>query len=222
MKDLTGKRFGKLIVIGKTEHRISGSVAWLCKCDCGNKTKVSTRDLNRGAVKSCGCLKKERYDIVGKQFGELTVIKRESYGPHASFLCKCSCGNTVSVRGDSLRRGKTVSCGCLKSTPQKAKQLKDSRHIVDHTSNVFFKGTVSKNSITGINGVTVVKGKYRAYIGYKNKIYHLVTSNDLSIAKQARVEAEKAVKNGTFEEWISVLKEERRQKGNEKNNRFDR
>lgn len=93
---------------------------------------------------------------------------------------------------------------------------------MDHTSNVFFKGTVSKNSITGINGVTVVRGKYRAYIGYKNKIYHLVTSNDLSIAKQARVEAEKAVKNGTFEEWISVLKKERRQKGNEKNNRFDR
>lgn len=93
---------------------------------------------------------------------------------------------------------------------------------MDHTSNVFFKGTVSKNSITGINGVTVVKGKYRGYIGYKNKIYHLVTSNDLSIAKQARVEAEKAVKNGTFEEWISALKEERRQKGNEKNNRFDR
>lgn len=222
MKDLTGKRFGKLVVIEKTEHRISGSVAWLCKCDCGNKIEVSTRDLNRSAVKSCGCLKKERYDIVGKRFGELTVIKRESYGTHASFLCKCSCGNAVSVRGDSLRRGKTVSCGCLKSTPQKAKQLKDSRHIVDHTSDVFFKGTVSKNSTTGINGVTIVKGRYRAYIGYKNKTYLLITTDDLSIAKQARAEAENAVKNGTFEKWIYELREERKGRVNEKNNRSDR
>ena len=103
---LIGKRFGKLTVTSKTDHSIHGSVAWLCKCDCGNSIEVSTRDLNRGAVKSCGCLKKERRNLVGRRFGRLTVIKKETYGSHSTYLCKCDCGNILSVRGDSLQSGK--------------------------------------------------------------------------------------------------------------------
>lgn len=30
-----------------------------------------------------------------------------------SFLCKCDCGNIVSVRGQNLLSGSTKSCGCL-------------------------------------------------------------------------------------------------------------
>ena len=95
--NLVGNRFGKLTVISKTDHCIHGSVAWLCKCDCGNSIEVSTRDLNRGAVKSCGCLKKERCNLVGRRFGRLTVIKKESYGSHSIYLCKCDCGNIVDL-----------------------------------------------------------------------------------------------------------------------------
>ena len=58
--DLTGKRFGRLIVIEISEERRSnGSCKWLCKCDCGNEKVIVGDYLKRGDVKSCGCLRTE-------------------------------------------------------------------------------------------------------------------------------------------------------------------
>jgi hypothetical protein len=52
-KDLTGKKFGKLIVI---EYAYSkGYAYWRCKCDCGNENIVRSSHLLLGAVKTCGC-----------------------------------------------------------------------------------------------------------------------------------------------------------------------
>ena len=147
--------------------------------------------------------RKERYSIVGQRFGKLTVLAAVSSGSHRKFLCQCDCGAEIIVRGDSLRSGKTVSCGCAKKSAEKAKQLERGRKIKDHTSSVFFKNTVSKNSRTGINGVTKLKnGKYRAYVGYKNKTYSLIEDYDISVAKAARAEADKAIKDGVFDDWI--------------------
>lgn len=55
-KDLTGQRFGKLIVIKKMENDKDNKIKWLCKCDCGNIAIVSGKDLQRAHTKSCGCL----------------------------------------------------------------------------------------------------------------------------------------------------------------------
>ena len=55
-KDLTGKRFGRLTVIGKGD-RLRKSLRWNCFCDCGNSIMVPTEALNIGKSKSCGCLK---------------------------------------------------------------------------------------------------------------------------------------------------------------------
>lgn len=57
--DLTGKRFGRLTVINEEQIRLGGSVVWLCKCDCGNYTKVRANHLKRGGVVSCGCYNRE-------------------------------------------------------------------------------------------------------------------------------------------------------------------
>lgn len=67
-KDLTGQRFGRLIVICESEpyyppnsnkrHRM-----WLCQCDCGNVIKTDQGGLLNGGAKSCSCLRKEN---VGK------------------------------------------------------------------------------------------------------------------------------------------------------------
>lgn len=54
--DLTGKRFGSLVVIGRTENR-NRTVMWECRCDCGNTTKVDTHSLTSGHTCSCGCAK---------------------------------------------------------------------------------------------------------------------------------------------------------------------
>jgi len=57
--DLTNKRFGKLIVIGRAEPEKYKKSCWICLCDCGNKTTVRGSHLISGTTKSCGCLRRE-------------------------------------------------------------------------------------------------------------------------------------------------------------------
>lgn len=57
--DLTGQRFGRLVVnkhVGKNKH---GKYIWLCKCDCGKEKVVIGSNLKNGNTKSCGCITKE-------------------------------------------------------------------------------------------------------------------------------------------------------------------
>lgn len=59
--DLTGQRFGRLVVMGKAanEAETDHHAMWKCRCDCGKETAVRGTLLRRGSVKSCGCLSKE-------------------------------------------------------------------------------------------------------------------------------------------------------------------
>ena len=58
--DLTGQRFGRLVVIRETGRSKDRQIMWLCKCDCGEETVIRSRDLRRGNTQSCGCLQRER------------------------------------------------------------------------------------------------------------------------------------------------------------------
>ena len=55
MKDITGERFGKLVVVSRAANNRRGNAMWNCVCDCGNKSIASGQNLRSGAVKSCGC-----------------------------------------------------------------------------------------------------------------------------------------------------------------------
>lgn len=57
--DLTGKRFGRLVVIGRDDKK-ARKVYYYCKCDCGNIKSVRSDSLIAGLIRSCGCLKKEQ------------------------------------------------------------------------------------------------------------------------------------------------------------------
>lgn len=50
-----GVRYGHLVVLAPTERRESGSVVWLCVCDCGREHHVAGIKLTAGSVSSCGC-----------------------------------------------------------------------------------------------------------------------------------------------------------------------
>lgn len=59
--NLTGQRFGRLVVIKEAGRSSDGRVRWLCKCDCGNYTSTpSTKTLRNGTCRSCGCIEKEK------------------------------------------------------------------------------------------------------------------------------------------------------------------
>lgn len=124
--DLTGKRFGELIVLHRTtqeEHpHPQGQgyhVIWTCLCDCGKISYVQSGDLKNGHVKSCG--HNFLIDLTGKRFGRLTVLRKvpyeeQKYNTDQSPIweCKCDCGKIIIVLGKSLKSGTTRSCGCLR------------------------------------------------------------------------------------------------------------
>lgn len=56
--DLTGERFGRLVVNRRTGTK-SGHALWLCTCDCGKETETTITDLRSMGTRSCGCLRKE-------------------------------------------------------------------------------------------------------------------------------------------------------------------
>ena len=56
--DLTGQRFGRLVVIG-VDDRNTRKTYYYCQCDCGTVKSIRSDGLLSGAVQSCGCLHKE-------------------------------------------------------------------------------------------------------------------------------------------------------------------
>lgn len=111
--DLTGKRFGKLVVLNENPIRKNQKIQWDCICDCGNLTTVKGQCLKNGETKSCGCLNTESPNELGKTYGKWRVIKKApSKSRKGYWTCECECGNIVDVLAQNLRNGTSTSCGC--------------------------------------------------------------------------------------------------------------
>ncbi len=129
LKDLTGQRFGKLIVLELDQEKSTPKRKfWKCQCDCGNIKSIRSDSLTskKAPTVSCGCYNKERlqetkhikYDIQGKRFGKLIAIKpteRRNTQNKTIWYCTCDCGGFAEVLRDDLLRGHTTSCGCNRS-----------------------------------------------------------------------------------------------------------
>ena len=69
-------------------------------------------------------------DLTGKRFGRLTVLEigKPRYQPSGTkrifCKCQCDCGKIKEIEGQSLRDGKTTSCGCYRSEHNREFQLK--------------------------------------------------------------------------------------------------
>jgi len=84
--DLTGKRFGRLVILNKSIQRGNkGQIKWDCICDCGNYHTVTGESLRSGRSKSCGCLRKEyippnkkedRFEFLRMRLYKNIIIKR--------------------------------------------------------------------------------------------------------------------------------------------------
>lgn len=90
MKDLSGLRFGRLLVISPTEKRKQNCVIWCCRCDCGNFYEVSSSLLQSGHVSSCGCLGRSKGE---SRIEELLQLANQTYEREKSFEdCRSSAG----------------------------------------------------------------------------------------------------------------------------------
>lgn len=57
--DLTGKSFGRLVVLKRALDDKRIGTFWLCQCSCGNRKNIRGGDLKNGRTRSCGCLLRE-------------------------------------------------------------------------------------------------------------------------------------------------------------------
>ncbi|QJD54528.1 exonuclease [Sphingomonas phage Kharn] len=132
--NMTGKRYGKLVVVKEHAWKDKKPDArWDCLCDCGNSVVYRGASLRGGRAKSCGCerLAKHRAtykakaiennkDRIGLRFGALTIIEFAGNVPGeggALFKCKCDCGNVKTIKWTNLAyvERPITSCGCMKS-----------------------------------------------------------------------------------------------------------
>lgn len=114
--DLTGNRYGKLVVLSQADPIIHGDHskrrAWLCRCDCGKEVIKAEDNMVSGHTRSCGCLRGHGFH--GRKFGMLTVLSRANTGGSMRYWnCRCDCGNEITVSQDDLYWGTATSCGCL-------------------------------------------------------------------------------------------------------------
>ena len=112
--DITGQRFGRLVVLKREGSSKDGKATWLCQCDCGSKPiTISGKRLRTKSAptRSCGCLKIERSqnkkeNLYGQVFDALTALE---YVPGSGddvgkWKYKCECGLTVEMKASTLKK----------------------------------------------------------------------------------------------------------------------
>lgn len=97
-RDLTGLRYGRLVVIAFVGVSGPRRTLWLCQCDCGNQKTTTTRCLNSGYTQSCGCLLHDRLIETKTKHGHRGPFGHPSPSPTyrtwASMIQRCINQNT--------------------------------------------------------------------------------------------------------------------------------
>ncbi len=111
--NISGEKFA-MLTVAECMGRRKGGTFWKCVCDCGGTITTRLDSLRDGVTRSCGCL--SAASLVGQTFGRLTVIRRNGTLPKrgALWLCQCQCGSIRTINSNSLLKGNSRSCGCLK------------------------------------------------------------------------------------------------------------
>jgi len=116
-------------------------------------------------------------DETGNTYGRLTAV--EHLGGHpAKWRCDCECGNKAIVRGDSLRKGLTKSCGCLQK--EVAAAIAKSRAVYEGETS--YEKHIHKNyGLTPEKHLAMqeaqdyscaICGKHEDELGYKLRVDH--------------------------------------------------
>lgn len=84
--DLTGRKYGRLLVLSLCKERQSRSRAYLCRCECGSYKIILRSNIKNGHTKSCGCLSRETTSKLNKTHGK---SKSKLYGIWKAMLDRC-------------------------------------------------------------------------------------------------------------------------------------
>lgn len=89
--ELSGRRFGRWIVLKRAENSRFGYPQWLCRCICGTEKTILGGPLRSSRSESCGCLSTE-----------LLARRSRKPGGYAAATVAWS-----RIRGNARRRGIT-------------------------------------------------------------------------------------------------------------------
>lgn len=206
--DLTGKRYGYLVVLEKSQPYIAPNgkphITWLCKCDCGNKKIIQGRRLTEGHDKSCGCMKYDRgfnetreegdtlYIKVGEQ--EVMIDKEDLHKIYPSKVDISVYGYALCKRGKRLHR---VILDCPKGyevdhiNHNKLDNRKCNLRIVTRSENQMNKVITSN---TGEYGISLCQnGRYlvrinQKFIGIKKTLEEAITIRDNALEGTKQLE----------------------------------
>ena len=100
--DLTGRRFGRLVV----QHRVGvkSPVYWRCVCDCGGETTTQGGRLKNGNTVSCGCYARERTSQRSIKHGKHSTPEYKSWQQLKERCLNPNCKN----RANYMDRGITI------------------------------------------------------------------------------------------------------------------
>lgn len=200
--DLTGKKFGRWIVL-KKKGIIHERPAWLCLCECGTVKVIQGGSLRGGYTKSCGCIQKET--VTTHNMSKSTIYSTwvcmlqrcnnpkytyySHYGGRGIKVCKRwmqfdNFLTDMGIRPNGLTLERIDnSKGYFKENCKWASMTEQARN----------KRPPKKNSI-GIAGVTIDgrrnSKKYRVNIMANGKHYSLGVFHSLSDAIEARKQGE--------------------------------
>lgn len=117
---------------------------WKCQCECGNVKSYRASVIKKATSCGCekyqhrqpltdeqkqhiseglknsknkATIHKSSLHLQGERFGLLTVLEETDVrkGQNVVWKCQCDCGNITYTITNSLTKGDTKSCGCIKS-----------------------------------------------------------------------------------------------------------
>jgi very-short-patch-repair endonuclease len=150
IKDLTGQRFGKLLLIERLPNYKNGKTYYRCVCDCGKEVIIYSYDITSGKRNKCKTcseeerVNKRRIDRTGQRFGRLVIIEMlyDYNNTGKTYVkCSCDCGNVKIITMSNLTNGHAVSCGCWEKESRFQRQ-----HFIDIVGERFGMLTVVKKT----------------------------------------------------------------------------
>lgn len=201
--DLTGKRFGKLLVINRVDG--DGKVKWLCECACGNRAIVQSCNLQNGHSKSCGCGIAESntkhgqwntrlyriYYAMKQRCNNPNNANYEYYGGIGIKVCPEWEKDFQNFYDWAVTHGYSDELSIDRINPDGDYEPANCRWADKTTQS--FNRKKGKSNTTGYTGISKRKdtGKFQAYISKGGKRKMLGNFETLEEAVEAREKAEK-------------------------------
>lgn len=200
--DLTGRRYGKIVVTERLRTIEHGETIYLCRCDCGNEVEIRQSNLVKGHNMSCGkpgCKKTNkthgmRHTDLYKKYYDIHTrcndVKNRLYGGRGIRVCDEWSGQNgfISFVSWSIQNGYKEGLS-LDRIDVNGDYCPENCRWVTMDIQAQNKRLLPSNK-TGVAGVYKRGKKYAAQISVGNNKIYLGVYETIEKAKSARKEAE--------------------------------